>query len=449
MIGCYFGNNPIKSFCKKNKIDQKSVLMSLNLSNCNTCFIPPEQLLKRIRSFNVDIPVYFITDELLTEKEKNIFISKLSINDAHNIIFIADQQTYKYMLSSKGGLPSVCSVSLRGKVLAFNHLKHENLDYFFETITVDFKLALVRKISLRNNTISSKKCQTMIRVNNSYFAYHGGVNLLCKYNYNGENIQDVWIDSLNIDYLKITKELFTTKQQEYSEEYYNTNHPPRNELVSPVNLMRFGKDTLCITATILCLGDTIYSDELLIANGLEKLKGQIVKYQQRHACLLLFDTSLNYLGLKHFYPYSEGAVVNFYCNGASVDSRLYFGRNDINQNRRILAEYVQENSHLVLKKQFVIPQKDEKMIQFSINNTNKSSVSITYPILEVEKLKIVSTSLYKFENDTKKFSKKFDSKIFVCPAMYETPKGNYILLTESGNIFSVRGFDRNKEGSIN
>src|SRR6202012_2497368 len=107
--------------------------------------------------------------------------------------FITDEPTYKYMYISKGGLPSVCSVSSAGKVLAFNHLKQDNLDLFFKSIAVNFTMALVRKTPLKNNTVSAKKCRTMIPINHNYYAFHPGVNLICKYNSKGENIQNKWI----------------------------------------------------------------------------------------------------------------------------------------------------------------------------------------------------------------------------------------------------------------
>jgi len=447
-IGECFGSNPFKTFYKKNNIGQKSILVTLNLNDCSTCHITPDFLLKKIRLINGNIPVYFLTQDSLTNFEKKTFKVKLG-GDTGGVFFVTDRKTYDYMLHSKNGIPSVCCLSSTGKPIVFNHLKHENLNILFETIKIDFELKLINKILLKNKYVSPTKCRTMIQINHDFFAFHPGVNLLSMYDKNGSNIKNIWLDSLEIDYLQVTRKLFNTQQQRNSERHYYTARPARNQLISPVNIMEFGKDTLCVTATILCVGDTVYSDELLLSQNLQKLSGKSVKYHQRHACLLLFDTSLNYLGLTHFYPYSEGAAVSVYCNGAAVGSRLYFGRYDEKMRQVVMGEYLRENTGLILNRQFKMPQNLEEMIPFSINKASRESLTVTYPKLEKGKLKIVSTNLYKFSAASGVFSKELDANMFLCPKIDGTPKGNYILLVEIDNTFMVKGFDLTSKKIVN
>jgi hypothetical protein len=201
--------NPIKDFCSKKHIDQKCVVVSISLQHCASCIKPPSSLLQEIRKINSYIPVFVVTKDTLTETEF-YFLRKLFGDSLRGVEFLYDRTVYDYMMLKKKGIPSVCCAS-KGKILAFKHLKEANLDDLYKAIVPTFEVTLLEKVALQNKLISTQKYTNLVQVGNRFYTFHAGVKLLCKYNANGENLSNLFLDSLKIDYMQLSAQLFTPK----------------------------------------------------------------------------------------------------------------------------------------------------------------------------------------------------------------------------------------------
>lgn len=430
-------SNEIKDFCLKNNIHQKSVIIALSLSSCAVCYISPEELLDGIRKLNSDIPVYVVTDEDMAEGEETIFKSRFGKN-SKSIIFITDKLTFRYMLAEKGGVPSVCCVSDEINVLAFKHLKHENMDDFFKAIKPSFQVFLINKIELKSKLISPKKYNNAFWFDGSVYLFHGGAGAIAKYNMHGENIKNVFIDSLPLDYLQIAQRLFPEKIYKSSEQFYKTKRPQRSRLIRPISLIKAGKDTLCALLEILARGDTMHNNKAM-------------QYERNYVCLLFFDKDLNYFGLKFFYSYNEAGVINSYMQGVYLNSNFYLGRYDETLYKNVVAEYEVQDAELVFKRQFVMPQiQEEKNVLPVIPTISMSCNNIYLSCYKLTNSMIVSyTNIYRLNTTEAIFNASEIAADSYLENLYTTPKGNYVILaTDKNAVHEVKGYDKNTKRFI-
>jgi hypothetical protein len=422
--------NPLKDFCLKNKIHEKSVIIALSLSDCAVCYTPPDELLNRIRKFNMEIPVYVVTDEDMAEGEKNIFRNKFGVY-ANSLIFISNRSTYHYMIAEKGGLPSVCCVSESGDILVIKHLKHDNLEDFYKIIISNFEVSLINKTEFKSNYISPKKHDGAFYINNSICLFHQGTNVIAKYNMDGNNIKNMSIDSLKIDYLQLARQLFPEKLYKSSEKDYKINHPKKSNLIRVCSVIKMGKDTLCALINVIATGDTLFNN---------KPKA----YNRGYGCMFLFDADLNYIDTKLFFSQEEAAGVNFYLRGAYSDHKFYLGRYDTTHKQHVMAEYELKNSTLFLKKQFDVPKNQELKNGFPIFpsiSTSLNNIYISYFKANDKRL-ITSIKTYKLNKSTNNLSEEITSDEYWFQ-MHATKGENYLLWTIDKNYTSVvKGYDK-------
>lgn len=423
--------NPVKDFCLKNSIHKKSVIVALSLSDCAVCYTPPDELLNRIRKSNMEIPVYVVTDEDMLEGEKNIFRSKFGAY-AKSVIFISNKPTYKYMLSEKGGIPSVCCVSDSGNVLAFKHLKHDNLEDLYKVIKPDFEIFLINKTALKSNFISPKKHDGAIYIHNTICLFHPGANVIAQYNMRGENIKNLSLDSLQIDYVQLARQLFPERLFTSSVKNYQLNPAQRGRLIRNINGMKMGKDTLCALMSITACGDTVFNNKP-------------VKYQRGFGCLFLFDANLNYLGMRSFSSSDEASNVNLYVRGAYSDNKFYLGRYDTLLKQDLMAEYEVKNSRLVFNKQFALPKNEEvKNVLPLFPSIGKSGNDVYINTFKTnDKGAITSVKTYKLNKAIATLTEEITTDTFWAQ-MYPTKKENYLLWTMDKDYTSaVKGYNKN------
>lgn len=129
-----FSSNPISDFYQKNNITSKSLLIAMAPNDCENCITPVDELLKKIRNLNSDIPIYIISNYELSEMEKILFENKLGIA-LMNIQFVSHKNAYNYLLSKEDGVPSICYVSETSKILCHKNLKDDNMENIFKFIT--------------------------------------------------------------------------------------------------------------------------------------------------------------------------------------------------------------------------------------------------------------------------------------------------------------------------
>ena len=428
--------SPFKEFCRKNQIHQKTVIIALSLSDCAVCYTPPDELLTAIRTLNSDIPVWVVTNEDMAEGEKKIFRNKFGVH-SNTVNFIFDRVTYHYMVAEKGGLPSVSCVSESGEILAFKHLKHDNMETFYRALKSDFEIFLVNKTEFRSNFISPKKHNGVYYLHNSVCLFHPGTNVISKYNLRGENIKNLSIDSLDIDYLQLARQIFPEKLYKSSKLDYNTNHPDRSRLIRSINVIKMPGDTLCALMNIIATGDTVINKKHR-------------KYNQSFACMFLFDKDLTYLDTKYFSSSDEASSVNCYMRGACSDLKFYLGRYDSALKQDVMAEYELKNSTLILKKQFDVPKNAEinnkvpifPSISMSLNNIYISYFDAT------DKGMVTAVKTYKLNKTTGDFSEEIYTDAYWAQ-MYSTQKGNYLLWTFEKDFTSqVKGYDKNTKKLI-
>ena len=418
-----FGTNPIKRFCSRNGVNTKAVLIAMDLSDCSNCYIAPADLFSNISRVNRYIPVYIVMKDSLTDGERMIFRKKLG-DEKERAIFVSDKIAYNFMVSKNKGMPTLCSVSPGGKILEIKHLKHDEMGSFFKSIKSEFEFMLTNKFLLTHKLIDPGKSSSMIHLKNEFFLFYKGINLIAAYNAEGENIRNVWLDSLDINYLQLAKVLFTKNEYEHSVRVYNNRAPKKSQLISPVT----------------SYGDTIMPPEFLKSHKYKAMDGKRVGYQQRYACLLFFDSDLNYLGFKSFYPFVEATVVDLSTLGCYTNSLYYFGRYDTESKECVMAEYLQNDTVLTLIRQFKMPQKEEQSLAFAISSTGSKSIYITYPKAKGEK--ISSAKVYKLNLNSGVFSEVMGADFQVHPSIKETPEGNMVFLGKQENSFVVKGFDK-------
>lgn len=423
-------DNPVKDFCLKNNIHQKSVIIALSLEDCAICYTPPDELLNTIRMHNTDIPVYVVSDEDMAEVEKNMFRNKFGTH-GNSTIFITDKLTYHYMLSEKGGIPSVCCISETGELLAFKHLKHENLDDFFKALKPNFEIFLVNKTELKSSFFSPKKHNGVYYMSNSICLFHPGANAIAKYNMHGENVKNLLIDSLDIDYLQLARHLFPDKIYKSSEKDYKETHPKRSHLIRAINVLKTGQDTLCALMMITSCGDTV-------------LNNKPTKYERGYACAFLFDADLNYLGTK-FFSRHESGLMNFYMRGAYSNRSLYLGKYDTLLKQTVMAQYQIKNNALLLIKQFVLPKKQEDknvIPMIPAISMSRNNVYLSY-FKANEKGQVTSIKVFKLNANTGTFSEEITTDDLFWAQMYTTKKENYLLWTIDKDFNgSVKGYNK-------
>lgn len=422
--------SPVKDFCVKNKLNKKSVIIALSLSDCAVCYTPPDELLSGIRKSNINIPVYVVTDEEMTEGEKVIFRDKFGFY-SKSVDFICDKTTYRYMLAEKSGIPSVCCVSEKGDVLVFKHLKHDDLEDLFNIIKPSFEIFLINKTELKTTLISPKKHSGALYMNNNIYLFHSGANVIAKYNMRGENVKNLLIDSIDVDYLQLAREVFPDKIYKSSELDYNTNHPKRSRLIRPINVIKMGKDSLCVLMDLTACGDTV-------------LNNKPTKYRRSYSCVFLINSDLNYLGAKLFFPRSEADITNLYMRGAYFNKRFYLGRFDSVTKRDVMAEYEIKNSGLSLNRVFNLPQQEEQ------KNTRPMipSISMSRNDIYISDFKANDKGLVNYVTTNKlnlstgTFSEVIATELYWAQ-MYSTKKGNYLLWTIDAKLSSsVKAYDK-------
>jgi hypothetical protein len=428
--------NPIGDFCRNNKIQQKSVIIALNLSDCAVCYTPPDELLNGIRKCNSTIPVIVVTDVEMAAGEKNIFRSKFGTY-GESLNFISDRSTYYYMISEKGGLPSVCCVSESGIILVFKHLKHDNLKEFYDVIKTEFEVFLINKTELKSSFISPKKFDVVFSFDNGVCLFHPGSNVIAKYNIRGENTKNVSIDSLNIDYLYLARQIFPGRLYKSSEENYHTNHPKRSRLIKAITLVKMSKDTLCALMNITATGDTMLNERPR-------------KYSRGFSCLFLFDSNLNHIDTKFFSSPDEASAINFYMRGAYADNKFYLGRYDTLLRQDVVAEYESKYSKLYLKRQFTMPDYPETRnhipifpaICKSLNNVFVSCFKAT------DKGMVTAIKSYKLDRGRGVFNEEIVTDTYWAQ-MYTTPKGHFLLWTFNQDFTTqVEGYTKGNKQLI-
>lgn len=421
---------PIQAFCIKNGIQKKSVLIALSLSDCAVCYLPPDELLDRIRNVNKDIPVYVVSDEEMAAGEKAMFKSKFGIH-ANSLTFTADKTTYQYMLSEKKGLPSVCCVSANGEVLVFKHLKHESLTALFDTLRPAFELYLVKKTDLKSDLVSPKKHHGAFYLNNSIYLFHAGANVIAKYNLRGENVKNLLIDSVPADYLQLARQIFPEKIYTSSEAAFRQNRLKRNRLIRPIHLIDAGNDTLCVLMEVIGCGDTV-------------LNNKPTQYNRGYSCMFLFDTEFHYLGAKFYSSKADAGIVNIYMRGAYLNRRFYLGRYDAETDQNLIAEYELENSSLILKHQFAPPkQPEEKGIIPIVPVISRSGDKLFVSYFKANAQGVItSVKTFRIAPDQRSCKEVLSTDGFWAQ-LYATKKDNYVLFTiDSAGTGRVKGYNK-------
>jgi hypothetical protein len=416
-VSCFhLAADPIGNFCSKNKIVSNSILIAVSPNDCAGCMLSMDELIMKLREINSAVPIHIITRETLSDTETLLFKNKLGVG-AFNIELTSDESAFEYLISKKQGLPTMCYVSEKSKILSIKNLKDDDLNAFFELITPPFEIHVSKTVELQNKYISSYRGgSNFSQIGDKFYIYYEQYHLISEYNKSGENTKNVFVDSLKFNYLELAKKILSKADYEASVEHYNSIKVAKKKetFINPTSLSKIGSDTLALATQISTFKDSLYN-------------GKEATYEGTYTCLLLFNKDLRSIGHLKFNP-QEAKRIETNCQFIYVDSSLFFLKYNDSKHNYFLAEYKinADSLHRVAQIEEPFNPKEEDPLQVISphNGPDQSAVFITY------KSKRKLSQVYRFDVSSRTFKQVIESKntsIFGY-AIHETKKGNYLLL---------------------
>lgn len=430
----YFSANPIATLYKEQNLRAPSILIALNPEDCSTCMIPINQLIDRLIEANPDVPIYILSDRLISGGERILFLRKNGLSD-ESVTLIADSESYQFLISNEGGAPTIAYVSSKLKVSLTRDLKNEDLTPLYEKLIPPFSFRREGRTEFNNEFISTNRGSTgFILLEKSWYVLYPQYKLISIYNEQGMIRKNVFLDSLNLPFFALCRDVFSQNDYDATVKYLKDESETFvfNKYVYPRSMFLIGKDTIALATRISASKDTIYN-------------GRPAVIQQTYCVLLLFDPELKHIGHLSF-PSQDAIHIEPACQLASIDNKIYCFKYNKSSDKFDLSEYGKSQKKLLHIRSIEEPlrPKDNDYLQIISQSAQiQQAIYITYKTTKSK------ANVFKYNVATLQFEHviKNKKKNIYGFSLCETSKGNFIFLKfNSGNEeFDVIGYNT-KEG---
>ncbi len=197
----------------------------------------------------------------------------------------------------------------------------------------------------------------MVKYADGFYVFNLKLNLIAKFNLDGKNVRNIYLDSLPLDYLSIIQHYFSGEEYEHIKHFIDKNKIQKEKMFLFENIFQIDDQHLGITGKVKIYYDSSYYQKPAL-------------YERKCGLVLVLDTGLKSTNLLSFDTFSNSYVLGF-SQTHFKDSLFYFIRYIPEWKKEGLSLFKWDKKSHVLKLMYDIPLNLKRTSNFFIHSLNQ------------------------------------------------------------------------------